>query len=222
MANLYDYIPRIEDIVKDYVKDYPEFQDTYEVYHNSKYDFYGNKEEWTDLIWVDLTDRDTYYENDSDAEFLISSLEDIGDLVVKQFNSLDYSINSHESYDGTPGLFYYLSIYDTDSIYAEEDRKSKLVEYDDTEIKDGLYDIMYDYMTNTLMMDDADEWLSVTVKDDTDYNCLRIQISAELSYEEFSDVIDEYLNPFIQQYDKEAYFEHYTSGIIVSTIWWED
>ena len=59
--------------------------------------------------------------------------------------------------------------------------------------------------------------------DDYDYDIeelgdgrVKVEVRAELDYDEFSEVIDNYLNPFIQKYDKYAYFEMEMPGIAVA------
>ncbi len=56
----------------------------------------------------------------------------------------------------------------------------------------------------------------VSVKDDGKRT--RVTFSSEMYYEEFEKVINEYLNPVIQKYDKDAYFEMEEPGISIAYI----
>lgn len=71
--------------------------------------------------------------------------------------------------------------------------------------------------------DSMNQGLDMFGYDDYDYDIeelgdgrIKVEVRAELDYDEFSEVIDNYLNPFIQKYDKDTYFEMEMPGIAVA------
>lgn len=66
--------------------------------------------------------------------------------------------------------------------------------------------------------DEVDDYLSVEVEDNfqsdfTDEPMIKVEVRAELSYESLTELCDE-LNPIVEKYDDQAYFEPVTGGII--------
>lgn len=60
--------------------------------------------------------------------------------------------------------------------------------------------------------DEVKDYCSITFEEDEDNNYVRVYFLAEVSYEEGTKIIDNYLNNIIKKYDKDAYFEAETSG----------
>ena len=57
--------------------------------------------------------------------------------------------------------------------------------------------------------------------DDSIHHGLQIKFRSEMSYEEMQILIDNVLNPIIQKYDEDAYFDFYTSTVLEAYIYFD-
>lgn len=80
-----------------------------------------------------------------------------------------------------------------------------------SEIKSAIRDY-YSEFDDEDYEDFIGDYLYVEVKD-TDDDRMKVEVRAELGYDEFTDLIDEKLDKIIQKYDEDAYFEMEDAGI---------
>lgn len=87
------------------------------------------------------------------------------------------------------------------------------------EIREGVAE----YMTSPdggFDVDEVDDYSVVETRDEGDR--YEIEVRAELSYDGFITMLNEYLDNIVQKYDPNAYFEMDSPGIAVCVIWKED
>lgn len=82
-----------------------------------------------------------------------------------------------------------------------------------SEIEDEIKSVAREFCINQLGYDDdfVSDYIIVEVTEDEDR--VKVQVRTELSYEESSELADA-LNKIVSVYDKDAYFDHYTSNVI--------
>ena len=103
--------------------------------------------------------------------------------------------------------------------------------HDVNDIIDKLYDEIDETMRKRLvepdmgfMPDEIDEYFYIEIDEENvsdgygeDHNAIKVEVRGEMGYEGMDDLA-EALNPVVQRYDKDAYFDHDSSGIISAYI----
>lgn len=87
-------------------------------------------------------------------------------------------------------------------------------------VEDEVRAVARDYMIQEFGFteQDVDSYLVVESKYLVEYNATKIQVRAELSYGALMD-LSEILDPIVQKYDEDSYFEAVTSGIIEAFVY---
>lgn len=67
--------------------------------------------------------------------------------------------------------------------------------------------------------DTVDSWYAVEIVSHDGDDFVDIFVRAELYYEDFSEMFYEVMNPIVEAYDEDLYFELETSGISICRIW---